>query len=267
MNKDKLISTLENENNDLKQQLKSIIEHENLRDEIVFQQSRMASMGEMISNIAHQWRQPLMEMSTLIMNLEAQVKVVGSISNDDILQTTEKSTNVIKYMSQTIEDFRNFFATNKSKETFFIAEQISTIINMMKSIFVSKNIKINIIIKNNLKVHGFKNEYSQVLMNILVNSKDAIVSNNIKNGEITIRLYKQDTNAILEIEDNGRGIDVTPISKVFEPFFTHQKKDGTGIGLFMSKLIIENNMNGQLLVSNKSEGACFTILLSTDNNK
>ena len=170
----------------------------NLRDEIVFQQSRMASMGEMISNIAHQWRQPLMEMSTLIMNLEAQVKVVGFISNDDILQTAEKSTNVIKYMSQTIEDFRNFFATNKFKETFFIAEQISIIINMMKSIFISENIKINIIIKNNIKVYGFKNEYSQVLMNILVNSKDAIVSNNIKNGEITIRLYKQDNNAILE---------------------------------------------------------------------
>ncbi len=164
-------------------------------------------------------------------------------------------------MSQTIEDFRNFFATNKQKEEFIIAEQVSSVLNMMKSLFVNDDIKINFIIKNNLRIYGFRNEYSQVLMNIFKNAKDVIVTNNIQHGQITIKLYEENNNSILEIEDNGGGIEYKFIDKIFEPFFTYKKKDGTGIGLFMSKLIIENNMNGQLTVENRSNGASFKIIL------
>ncbi len=261
MIKDNLINKLENENRDLKKQLNILIKQDHLKDEIVIQQSKMASMGEMISNIAHQWRQPLMEMSTLMMNLEAQIKIVGKISNDEVLTTIDKTNNVVQFMSQTIEDFRNFFAITKQKEEFIIAEQVSTVLNMMKSSFINDDIKVSFIIKNNSRIYGFRNEYAQVLMNILKNAKDVIVVNNIKNGQIIIKLYENNNNSILEIEDNGGGVKEEFIEKIFEPFFTYKKKNGTGIGLFMSKLIVENNMNGQLTIDNKANGASFKITL------
>jgi len=261
MTKDELVDKLELENRDLKKQLESLVNENHLKDEIVIQQSKMASMGEMINNIAHQWRQPLMEISSLLMNTEAKIKLEGDISKDDIIDTIDKSNHVIQFMSHTIDDFRNFFASNKERETFLIAEQLSSMLNIMKISLSHSNIKVDIIIKNNLKVCGFKNEYAQVLVNIISNAKDAIIQNKIKNGKITIKLYEKDTRSVLEIEDNAGGIPFEPKQKVFEPFFTFKKKNGTGIGLFMSKLIIENNMNGKLDVKNTSKGACFSIKL------
>jgi len=257
----KVISILEKENQALKKQLEDLISENDLKDEIVIQQSKMASMGEMINNIAHQWRQPLMEISSLLMNTEAKIKLHGNISNEDIIETIDKSNHVIKFMSETIEDFRNFFATNKEKETFIVAEKISSVLNLMKMSLSTNNIKVNVIIKDNIKIHGLKNEYAQVIINIISNAKDAIVSQKVKNGKIIIKLYMKNDKSVLEIEDNAGGIPLEPKEKVFEPFFTYKKKNGTGIGLFMSKLIIENSMNGKLKVENKNEGACFSILL------
>jgi C4-dicarboxylate-specific signal transduction histidine kinase len=256
-----VIKKLEQENSELKQRLESLINQNGIKDEIVIQQSKMASMGEMINNIAHQWRQPLMEISSLLMNTEAKIKLQGVTSQEEILDTIDKSNQVIKFMSHTIDDFRNFFATNKQKEEFLIAKQISSMLNIMKISLSSHNIKVDVIIKNNLKVTGFKNEYAQVLVNIISNAKDAIVSNNIKNGKIIIKLYAKDNKSVLEIEDNAGGIPFEPKQKVFDPFFTYKKKNGTGIGLFMSKIIIETNMNGKLDVTNKNNGACFSIVL------
>ncbi len=261
MTKDELIDNLERENSDLKKRLNLLNKQCNIKDKIVIQQSKMASMGEMIGNIAHQWRQPLMEISTLLINTEAKIKLLGKVSNDEILETIDKSNQVIGFMSNTIDDFRNFFTVNKQKEDFFIAAQITSALNIIKSSLETNNIKVNVVIKNNIKTNGYKNEYLQVLINILSNAKDVIVSNNVKNGKIIIKLYSKDDISILEIEDNGKGISIEPIEKVFEPFFTYKKKNGTGIGLFMSKLIIENNMNGNITAENKKEGASFRIEL------
>jgi len=257
----KIIVRLENENKSLKAQLKTLTDQNHLKDEIVIQQSKMASMGEMINNIAHQWRQPLMEISSVLMNTEATVKIKGKISNTEILDTVDKVNHVVMFMSNTIDDFRDFFVSTKQKEYFYIAKQVSSILNIMKMSLASNNIKIDVIIKKNLKVSGLKNEYSQVLINIISNAKDIIISNKIENGKITIKLYEKNNKSVLEIEDNAGGIQFKEIDKVFEPFFTYKKKNGTGIGLFMSKLIIENNMNGKLTVENKNKGACFSIIL------
>ncbi|MEA2018629.1 MAG: HAMP domain-containing sensor histidine kinase [Campylobacterota bacterium] len=235
-------------------------ENQRLKD-LLTQQSKMATMGEMISNITHQWRQPLMEVASLLLNMEAKIKLTNTISNEDILDTIDKSNDVLKYMSQTIDDFRNFFTTDKTKDNFFISEQIELAINMMRSSIKSNSIKVNIIIKNNIKVYGCKNEYLQVLINILSNAKDAIIAKNIDNGTITIRILKKGKFNILEIQNNGDIIKTKPIDKIFEPFYTKDKKNGTGIGLFMSKLIIENNMTGKLSVENKKDGVCFRIIL------
>ncbi len=261
MIENKVISILEKENKELKKQLETLSNQNHLKDEIVIQQSKMASMGEMINNIAHQWRQPLMEISSLLMNTEAKIKINGHIPNEDIIDTIDKSNQVIKFMSETIDDFRNFFATDKQKENFIVAEKISSVLNIMKMSLSSNNIKVNVIIKDNIKIYGLENEYAQVLVNIIANAKDAIVSNNILNGKIVIKLYKKNSKSILEIEDNAGGIPLEPKDKVFEPFFTYKKKHGTGIGLFMSKLIIENSMSGKLKVENKNKGACFSIIL------
>jgi len=261
MIKDNIILQLEKENKALRRQLASLKNENNLKDEIVIQQSKMASMGEMINNIAHQWRQPLMEISSLLMNSEAKLKIQGTISNEDIIETIDKSNQVIKYMSDTIEDFRNFFAVNKQKEQFFIAEQISAVLNIVKTSLTNNNIKVNVIINKNVKVKGFKNEYSQVLINIISNAKDILISSKIKNPTIVIRLSFKDKKSLLEIEDNAGGVKCKPMDKVFDPFFTYKKKGGTGIGLFMSRLIIQNNMNGKLTVHNNSKGACFSIVL------
>jgi signal transduction histidine kinase len=262
MNKEETIGQLQEENKKLQKELKFAKKQINIKDEIVIQQSKMASMGEMINNIAHQWRQPLMEIASLLMKIEVKIKLEGQIDQIDLLETIEKSNEVLKFMSNTIDDFRNFFATDKKKESFFIAHQISSMLSIMKTTLSVNKIKVDIILKDNIKINGYKNEYSQVLLNIISNAKDALVSNKIKNPKIIIRLYKrEDGKSVLEIEDNGGGIPFSPLDKVFEPFFTYKKKNGTGIGLFMSKLIIENNMNGELKVKNSMKGACFSIII------
>lgn len=249
------------ENQKLKSLLKEREKENSLQEDIVIQQSKYASMGEMISNIAHQWRQPLMEVSTLLIKLEAKIKLLDEITKEDVLNTVDKSNEVLKFMSHTIDDFRNFFATDKPKEEFYIAELLENGVNLMGSAIKANNIKVNIVIKNKAKIYGYKNEYLQVIVNILSNAKDVLSSKKIENPTITMKLLEKSGYSILEIEDNGGGITVTPVSKVFEPFFTHKKQNGTGIGLFMSKLIIENNMHGRLNVENKQNGASFRIIV------
>ena len=254
------IEKLTQENKELRALVDILKQENSLQKDIVLRQSKMASMGEMIANIAHQWRQPLMEVSSILINMEAQIKLTGKISHNDILKSIDRSNDILKHMSQTIDDFRNFFATNKSKEMFVVAKCVQKAINMIRASITKNNIKVNIIIKNNIKMYGSKNEYLQVLINIISNSIDAIVYNKSEKKIITIKIFRKSKFLFLEIEDSAGGIDTKPIEKVFEPFYTKDKKNGTGIGLFMSKLIIENNFNGKLCVENKPDGACFRII-------
>ena len=230
-------------------------------NKILTQQSKMAAMGEMIGNIAHQWRQPLMELSSILINAEAKIRIKENISNDEILEVIDKSNHILKYMSNTIDDFRNFFAKDKEKTQFKISEQIKRTVNILSSTLDNKNIKINIILKNNPTIYGYQNEYSQVLINIISNAKDVLIQRGIKDGLIEVKVYEQERLCITEILDNGGGISEKYIDDIFKPFMTFEKKDGTGIGLFMSKLIIENNMHGTLTASNEHNGAKFFITL------
>jgi C4-dicarboxylate-specific signal transduction histidine kinase len=261
-----LKKNLEEENQQLKLQIRDLkkqvieeIRHNRQNDKMMFQQSRMASMGEMIGNIAHQWRQPLMELSSISMELQAKIELLGKVSNEEVLEVIQKSNDITQYMSDTIDDFRNFFSKDKEKEIFKISDQISSAINIINSSLQQHNIKVEIIVQRNSTIEGVKNEYSQVLINILSNAKDALISRKIKDPKISIKILEKDNLSIVEISDNAGGINIKPIEKIFEPFFTHDKLNGTGIGLFMSKLITENNMNGRLFVQNNKKGAVFTI--------
>jgi C4-dicarboxylate-specific signal transduction histidine kinase len=256
---------LKNQIRELKKQVLDEIRHNRQNDKMLFQQSRMASMGEMIGNIAHQWRQPLMELSSINMELQAKIELLGEVTNNEVLDAVKKSNQITQYMSHTIDDFRNFFAKNKEKEIFKISDQISSAINIINSSLKQHEIKLEIIVQKNSIIEGFKNEYAQVLINILSNAKDALISRKIKDPKIVIRILEKDNNSIVQISDNAGGINIDPIEKIFEPFFTHDKQNGTGVGLFMSKLIIENNMGGRLFVENSKDGALFKITVPKSN--
>ena len=228
---------------------------------ILTQHSKMAAMGEMIGNIAHQWRQPLMELSSILIGAEGKIRLTQKLSHDELLEMIDKSNHILKYMSNTIDDFRNFFATNKEKTEFKISEQIKRTINILSSTLDNKNIKINIIIKSNPRIYGYQNEYSQVLINIISNAKDVLIQRGIENGIIEVKVYEKEGECVTEILDNAGGISKKYMDDIFKPFMTFEKKDGTGIGLFMSKLIVENNMNGVLSAKNEQDGAKFIIKL------
>ena len=252
---------LEEQNKELEKLVQIEVEKNRQKDKILFQQNKLASMGEMLNNISHQWRQPLMELSSLFIPIEAKLNFENSVDKDELKSAIVKLNDITKYMSNTIEDFRNFFATNKKKEYFKLSDQINASMRIVSTTLKKNDIMVDIVLKKNPSIYGLKNEYTQVLLNLINNSKDALIQRNIENPKIIITLLEDEKNSIITVEDNAGGIEVKPIEDVFKPFFTYGKKNGTGIGLFMSKLITENNMNGKLTVTNSKYGASFKIAI------
>lgn len=252
---------LEEHNKELEKKIQEEVAKNRAKDKLMFQQAKLASMGEMLGNISHQWRQPLMEISSIFLPIEAKISMDIPLDNKEVLDSIQKLNDITKYMSNTIDDFKNFFAKEKEKISFEILEQINSTVNIISSSLKINDIKLDIIIQKNTVMLGYKNEYSQVLINIINNAKDVLVQRKIKNPKIKITITENKNDIITKIEDNAGGIKITPIEKVFDPFFTYEKINGSGIGLFMSKLIIENNMNGKLEVSNKNKGALFTVII------
>lgn len=250
---------LEEQNKELEKLVAVEVEKNRQKDKIMFHQNKMASMGEMLNNIAHQWRQPLMELSSLFIPIDARLNFDLELDKKELKESIHKLNDITKYMSNTIDDFRDFFATNKEKEEFKLSEQINASLNIISSSLKANNIMLEIRIKKNPTLIGYKNEYTQVLINIINNAKDIIVQRKIKDPKIIITITETKKDVLTIIEDNAGGVKVSPVEDIFKPFFTYEKIDGTGIGLFMSKLIIENNMNGRLWVENTKDGALFKI--------
>ena len=232
------------------------------QEQLLIQQTRLAAMGEMIGNIAHQWRQPLNALGLVLQNLKFSYDM-GELDEKMMDKSINKADMLTKNMSKTIDDFRNFFKPNKSKEKFGINENINKAIELVESTFEHHNIKLE---KNfssdELEFHGFPNEFSQVILNILTNAKDAIIENKILNPLVIVETKIENDNICISIKDNANGIDENIVNKIFEPYFTTKDEGkGTGIGLYMSKIIIENNMNGKIEVYNLEKGANFIIKL------
>jgi nitrogen fixation/metabolism regulation signal transduction histidine kinase len=247
-------------NETLEQKIHEGIEKQRKQEQILIQQSKLASMGEMIGNIAHQWRQPLNALGLVIQNIQFAYHMKEL--NDEYMEKSVKKVNLLtNNMSKTIDDFRNFFIENKEKKVFKVKKSIQEVANLMDSAF--KHYEIEVIIKHtdeNISVEGYPNEFSQALLNILSNSKDAFLNTELSNAKIMIDTYSKGSFVIIEISDNATGIPKNIINKIFEPYFTtkHQSQ-GTGIGLYMTKIIIESNMLGDISVKNSKEGAIFTI--------
>jgi len=233
------------------------------QQEMIFQQNKMASMGEMIGNIAHQWRQPLAVMSTVI-------DILNERNDRDILSKEKLSeklklleTNVMQ-MSQTIEDFLSYFNPYKQKENFSLLEAIQKTQHLVRQQLDKRGVNLDIDVDEKLWVYGYKDEYIQVLISIIVNSTQAFKANSTQRY-IYIKSFESKNYIKIEIWDNAGGIEADIIDKIFDPYFsTKEKTQGTGLGLYISKMMIENSMDGKLSAINVKEGAKFIIEVKND---
>jgi len=237
------------------------------KDQLLFQQSRQAAMGEMIGNIAHQWRQPLNALGLLLQNIYYSYES-GELDKKQLERSVEKGQMLIQNMSKTIDDFRNFFKPNKEVEHFRLSEAINSAADLVSASYKNNNIDLELTLDDELMLDGYPNEFAQVLLNILSNAKDALQSKGIRDAHVRIKSYNMDETVMVEIDDNAGGIDNAIIKKIFDPYFTTKLQDaGTGIGLYMSKMIIENNMHGKITAANTEYGAKFIISIPFEGKK
>jgi len=243
------------------------------KDSLLAQQSKMASMGEMIGNIAHQWRQPLSLISTVSSGIKMQ-KEFGTLNDKDLDESVDAITKATKHLSKTIDDFQNFFKPNKTKEKFTTTDVFEKSLSLISAQFKAKSIDIE---KNidEIEIFGLENELIQVLINILNNARDELVKKEQKDKLIVIETKQTKNRVKIIITDNAGGVSTKIINKIFEPYFsTKKEQQGTGIGLYMSKEIITKHMKGNIKVENSTinikgnsyKGARFTITLPTIND-
>ena len=264
-------------NHSLEQRILQVVKNNRKKDIIMFQQARFASLGEMLNNIAHQWRQPLGSISMIIQSFQTK-NTLGKLTNNYIEEKTEDALLLANNMSSTLDDFKNFFLPDKKKEDFFIVDCIKHSFELSKYILEKEKIQFEIICKHDIKTHNFYNELSHVFLNLIANSKDALCTNVSKDAriiKIIVREYKK--NIHINFIDNGGGIPLDVAPKIFEPYYTTKYKSaGTGIGLYMSKQIVEKHMDGSIIQKNithkikndiKYSCSLFTIKIPTNNIK
>ncbi len=229
------------------------------KEQMLIQQSRQAAMGEMIGNIAHQWRQPLNTLGLIIQSLRA-FHETPDFTKEFLDESVTKSMEIIQHMSKTIDDFRNYFKPEKEKADFNVCEAVASTVSLLEGSMQHPKISLEIISKDNPVVHGYQNEFAQVIINIVVNARDAIIEKGIADPKVIITIGSEDGSAVVTISDNAGGVPEEIMGKLFEPYFTTKGPDrGTGVGLFMSKAIIEKNMGGRISVRNSGRGAEFRI--------
>lgn len=250
-------------NRELDSRVQEEIQKNMEKDLLLQQQSRLAGMGEMIGNIAHQWRQPINSLGLILSDLEDAARY-GECDLVYIETSVGKSKKIIQKMSSTIDDFRHFFRADKSQGAFSLKQVTDECINLVEAAMKSNNIRIVVRCKHDVMVGGYANEYSQALMNILSNARDAIVDSKNGEGEIVVEIGEEGEFGVHRVSDNGGGIAPEVLPRMFEPHFT-TKEHGVGIGLYMSMVSIQKNMNGRIAVENVAHGARFSIYVPKAN--
>jgi len=234
-----------NRNLELKVQYE--VEQSRQKDQIMFRQSRLASMGEMIGNIAHQWRQPLNAMVLIIQSFQMK-RMAGLELNDEFIdKQVNEGIELASLMSHTIDDFRNFFKPNHNEEQFSVKSLVQYSINLVKEYYKKSGIEIFLNCTQDTQITGYPNEFSQVIMNLFSNAKDVLEERGIEQKYVEVVITQEADNAVVSVIDNGGGISEEVLDRMFEPYFTTKhKSSGTGIGLYMSKQIIEKQMRGTI---------------------
>lgn len=255
------VEKLQNRNQNLKHQISQEKSKNAMNEELMISQSRMAIMGEMIGMIAHQWRQPItiigMVTNNMIIDMHMETFEMQRAIQD--LETVDKQ---VHYLSRTIDDFRNFFKPNKLAQTVSFAQITHELKVILAKSFESHNIKLSFEGVMDLKIRTFKNELLQVFLNILTNAKDAFGGKNIKDAYVNVKVESLGEALKLYVEDNAGGIDPLIIDKIFDPYFsTKKEKNGTGLGLYMSAMIVEKHLGGSIMVCSKEDGTIFEITI------
>lgn len=237
-------------NDSLEKRVKTEVENNRKKDQIMFQQARLASLGEMLQNIAHQWRQPLGALTMIIQSFQSKF-LAGKLNEEFVESRVDDASILAKNMSDTLEDFRTFFDPNKTHNRFNVKKVIEKSLDLTKYQLEKEGISTTFSIQDDIDIYGFENELTHVILNLINNSKDALVENKIKNKEIWIVVKTTQINVLINIIDNAGGIENDIMSKVFDPYFTTKHKSvGTGIGLYMSKQMIEKHMAGKIWCKN-----------------
>ena len=260
------VKELDEFNQTLHKKVKEELEKQREKENLLIQQSKMAAMGEMIGNIAHQWRQPISAVSAIMMNIK-WTAIEQGIQREFLDERIKEANEQLKYMSQTIEDFRTFFKPNREKEYFDLKGEVKKAYHILQASLENQNINLQIYSKRIITAYGYANEFSQVVLNIISNAKDVLIEREITNPRIEIHLSNDEQNIYCEIKDNGGGIKKEILEKVFEPYFTTKEAHGTGIGLYISKEIIHKHMKGTLKVKNCENGANFIISIPKKEEK
>ncbi len=250
-------------NETLAEEVREQVAHNMEQERLLIQQSRLAAMGEMVHNIAHQWRQPINALTLLLANIKDSYEF-NELTREYLDSEVKTGQRLIQGMSTTIDDFRNFFMPNKEREFFLADDSVDDAIKLVSDSFATHNIKI-VREKDGEPcfVTGYPNEFAQVVLNALTNAKEAIVGKNVA-GEIHVKISKGENDVIVTIRDNGGGILEEILPKVFDPYFT-TKESGSGIGLYMSKMIMKN-MGGNITIRNVEDGAEALLTLSLASN-
>jgi C4-dicarboxylate-specific signal transduction histidine kinase len=231
------------------------------KDKMLLVQSRQAAMGEMISMIAHQLKQPLAIINMLEGNLHLSVSLAEEITEKILLEHIDSVANQVTQLSQTIEDFRNYFKPHQDKENVRVGDVLKKVIRLVAKDMQENNIEIVIDNQSQSTITIYANLLLQVLLNIVNNAKDMLKEKGVKNGKITITLMDTKESVITTISDNGGGIPEEIMQRIGEQYFTTKDAKGTGLGLYISKTILSKQLEGVLTWKNEEDGACFSIVL------
>jgi len=221
-------------------------------------------MGEMIGMIAHQWRQPISIVAMAVNNILVDLEL-DELKEDSVKECADEILNETRYLSQTIDDFRNFFKPNKEKETITIQQLYDDTYKILGKSLENNGIELSFSGCSNINIKTYTRELLQVFINILNNAKDALVDSDDGNKRVSVSTYMQENRIIFKFCDNAGGIEDEIMGRVFEPYFsTKEEKNGTGLGLYMCKIIVEKHLKGKIWAENRENGVCFIAELPAD---
>lgn len=250
---------LEDINSSLESRIEKAVAELRKKDDLLIQQSRLTAMGEMINSIAHHWRQPLNSIGLIVQNLQLAFKA-NDLSVEELDEDIADTMRVLQQISETIDNFRSFFSHEKEPRSFSVNDAVSRSIDFVMPSLKSSGIKLLCDEQAEINVVGYPNEYAQALLNVIVNARDALLESQTPQPLVNICISRENGRSMVTILDNGGGICEDALPKIFDPYFsTKGQGKGTGIGLYMSKMIIEKNMDGRLSVRNVDGGAEFRI--------
>ena len=260
--KESIVQDLAIFNEQLEEKIENEVNINREKERLLMRQSRMAQLGEMIAIITHQWRQPLNTLSIMTSRIYRQY-TINRLTEDGMKKFYKNSQIQIQQMSEILDTFRNFFRPEKERNTYKVHEAISYILDILHPILEEESITVHVNVQKDMEIHGYQNEFAQVILNIINNAKDALSSIEC-NGhkQIWIEGQMEEGHIMITIEDNAEGIPAESLLHIFDPYFsTKTNLNGTGLGLYLSKVIIETHMGGSLTACNTERGAQFRILL------